>query len=75
MNHVITTTSGALSDTIAELIGKAVSFVSDTNEKLVLRRQYRKTISELSSLTGRELADLGLNKSCIQAAAYEAVYG
>ena len=75
MNHVITTTSGALSDTIAELIGKAVSFVSHTNEKLVLRRQYRKTISELSSLTGRELADLGLNKSCIHAAAYEAVYG
>ena len=75
MNHVITTTSGALSDTIAELIGKAVSFVSDTNEKLVLRRQYRKTISELSSLTGRELTDLGLNKSCIHAAAYEAVYG
>lgn len=75
MNHVITTTSGALSETIAELIGKAVSFVSHTNEKLVLHRQYRQTVSELSSLTGRELADLGLNKSCIKAAAYEAVYG
>lgn len=38
-------------------------------------RAYRRTVAELSVLGGSELADLGLNRSSIHAAAYEAVYG
>ena len=75
MNYVVSTTSGALNDAIAELVGKAVSLVSNAAEAFALKREYRKTVSELSSLSGRELADLGLNRSSIRAAAYEAVYG
>ncbi|WP_298805458.1 DUF1127 domain-containing protein [uncultured Lentibacter sp.] len=75
MNYVVSTSSGALSEAIAELVGKAVSFASNAVETVALKRQYRQTVSELSSLSGRELADLGLNRSSIHAAAYEAVYG
>ncbi|WP_438991275.1 DUF1127 domain-containing protein [Lentibacter sp.] len=75
MNYVVSTTSGALSDAIAELVGKAVSLASNAAETMTLKRQYRQTVSELSGLSGRELADLGLNRSSIHAAAYEAVYG
>ena len=38
-------------------------------------RSYRKTVSELQKLTGRELDDLGINRSSITASAREAVYG
>ena len=75
MNYVVSTTSGALNDAIAELVGKAVSLVSNAAEAFALKREYRKTVSELSSLSGRELAHLGLNRSSIHAAAFEAVYG
>jgi uncharacterized protein YjiS (DUF1127 family) len=38
-------------------------------------RLYRRTLSELQELSGRELADLGLNRSMLRRAAQEAVYG
>ena len=38
-------------------------------------RQYRRTLDELSMLTRRELADLGLNRSMLQSVAREAAYG
>ncbi len=37
-------------------------------------RVYRKTVNELSALSARELADLGLNRSMIKRIALEAVY-
>lgn len=37
-------------------------------------RLYSETMSELNSLTGRELADLGLTRSMIRSVAYSAVY-
>ncbi|WP_316013890.1 DUF1127 domain-containing protein [Roseobacter sp. HKCCA0434] len=37
-------------------------------------RQYRRTVNELSALSGAELADLGLSRASIHSAAYEAVY-
>lgn len=37
-------------------------------------RLYNRTVSELSSLSGRELADLGLSRSEIKRVAYQAAY-
>ena len=45
------------------------------HETMAKRALYRKTISELQSLTGRELADLGIHRSTIKGIAYEAAFG
>jgi uncharacterized protein YjiS (DUF1127 family) len=37
-------------------------------------RMYRKTVNELSALSSRELADLGLNRSMLKRVAYQAAY-
>lgn len=37
-------------------------------------RIYRTTVNELSALTNRDLADLGLSRSMISSIAYEAAY-
>ncbi|WP_371157076.1 DUF1127 domain-containing protein [Jannaschia sp. 2305UL9-9] len=38
-------------------------------------RLYRQTVNELSDLSNRELADLGLSRSMIRSIALEAAYG
>ncbi|AVO36726.1 DUF1127 domain-containing protein [Pukyongiella litopenaei] len=38
-------------------------------------RMYRRTLTELSALSARELDDLGLNRSMVQSIAFEATYG
>ncbi len=38
-------------------------------------RVYRKTVSELSALSSRELDDLGLSRSMIKRTSLEAAYG
>ncbi|WP_438273476.1 DUF1127 domain-containing protein [Thioclava arctica] len=45
------------------------------SEALARRKVYRQTLSELRSLNGRELDDLGLHASMITRVAYEAAYG
>ena len=37
-------------------------------------RLYSQTVSELSELSGRDLADLGLSRSMIESVAFSAVY-
>ena len=37
-------------------------------------RLYRRTVAELSALSGRELADLGLHRSMIRRVALQAAY-
>jgi len=39
------------------------------------RRAYRRTLDELSALSNRDLADIGLHRSEIARAAKESVYG
>lgn len=42
--------------------------------KFARYRLYREAYNELSELSGRDLADLGLNRSMIKRVAYQAAY-
>jgi uncharacterized protein YjiS (DUF1127 family) len=44
-------------------------------EKAEKRKVYRTTLTELQSLSNRDLADLGLSRSMIPNIAFEAAYG
>ena len=46
-----------------------------SSEAFTAWRHYRRTLSELQDLSVRELDDLGLNRSMLRRAAFEAVYG
>ncbi len=57
---------------IASRLAGAMASFSDAYAR---HKTYRKTVAELQSLTGRELADIGLNRSMIKSVATEAAYG
>lgn len=44
-------------------------------QRLVDYRAYRRTVAELSKLSNSDLADLGMTRTTINAAARKAVYG
>lgn len=44
-------------------------------ERVARYRVYRETMLELSSLSDRDLRDLGMSRASITAVAYEAAYG
>jgi uncharacterized protein YjiS (DUF1127 family) len=54
---------------------RIASFRAQLADKAAKRRVYHQTLSELQSLTIRDLADLGMSRSMIQSVAYEAAYG
>lgn len=57
-------------------IGARIARVrDDIRAALEQRRIYTTTLNELSALTSRELADLGIDRSNIQSVAYQAAYG
>lgn len=66
VNH-ITAHKGTLADT-------GLAFLDALKVKFARYRVYRATINELSALTNRELADLGLNRSMIKRLAFQAAY-
>lgn len=66
VNHI-----SASKGTVAE---NGLAFVEALKVKFARYRVYRETISELSSLSNRELADLGLNRSMIKRLALQAAY-
>ena len=43
-------------------------------EKMARHATYRATVAELNTLSGRDLADLGIHRSSIRSIAYEAAY-
>jgi len=55
-------------------IASPVGFLDALLVKFVRYRLYRQTVNELSALTSRDLADLGLNRSEIKRVAYQAAY-
>lgn len=50
-------------------------FFSSILDGFARYRVYRETMLELSNLSDRELADLGLHRSNLRSVAYEAAYG
>ena len=50
------------------------TLVADLRSRFARRRIYRKTLSELASLSDRELSDLGLNRGVIRRVAWQAAY-
>jgi uncharacterized protein YjiS (DUF1127 family) len=49
--------------------------LKQASEAYTAWRHYRRTLSELQDLSVREMDDLGLNRSNLRQAAFEAVYG
>ena len=57
------------------LIGdRFVALTKSLGERFEKYRTYRQTLSELASLSNRDLADLGLCRTQIRSVAYEHVY-
>ncbi|MEI4485955.1 DUF1127 domain-containing protein [Frigidibacter sp. MR17.14] len=64
----LSTTDRGFADRVAALFRS----MSEARQR---RKVFRQTLGELRSLTSRELADLGLNRSMITRVAAEAAYG
>ncbi len=57
------------------LTERTVAWFGQLGQSWQRYRLYRRTLDELSGLSNRELADLGLSRSGIRAIAYDAAYG
>ena len=68
-------TTYTAASTITPMTGGLLSTISGTIEAVVKYRQYRKTITELRSLSTKELSDIGLSLSAIKSVARETIYG
>ena len=68
-------TTHTAASTITPMSGGLLSTISGTIEAVVKYRQYRKTITELRSLSTKELSDIGLSLSTIKSVARETIYG
>ena len=55
--------------------GGVAQMLQAVRAKYAQYRVYRETLTELNALSGRELADLGLNRSMLKRIALEAAYG
>ena len=54
---------------------RVAAYLDEKRSAYAKYRMYRRTVNELSALSGAELADLGLSRGSITSVAYEAVYG
>lgn len=63
-----------ISEARAGLTDRIRGFFADVNERIARAKVFRTTYAELNSLSGRELADLGLHRSELRRIAYEAAY-
>lgn len=56
------------------LNARFATLLTNLRARLARRKIYTQTLRELQSLSNRELADLGLNRSIIRRVAYQAAY-
>lgn len=57
------------------LFGRIAHAATALGTRYARYRLFRTTLAEMQQLSDRELADLGLSRSTIRRAAYEAAYG
>ena len=55
-------------------VANPLAFVEVLMNRFSRYKMYRRTLNELSALSDRELADLGLNRSGLRRMAYQAAY-
>lgn len=58
-----------------DITGRFMATLKSAKLRFANHRVYRKTVSELSALSARELNDLGISPSMIKRIALEAAYG
>lgn len=58
----------------SDFVARITAFAAEQRQAFSQWKLYRRTVSELSELSSRELNDLGLNRSTIHATAYDVVY-
>ena len=58
----------------SSVLARISAFFADLSERSARHTTYRKTVSELSELTDRELNDLGISRAMITNIAHEAAY-
>ena len=58
----------------ASIADRFAAFFKISKEALERRRVYLRTVAELTNLSDRDLADLGLSRTNINAIAHEAAY-
>lgn len=68
------TDTHARGDLTERALATVAQFLENAATRHAQRRVYRETISELSALSGRDLADLGIHFGEIKRIAYEAAY-
>lgn len=62
--------------TVGTSFGQRIADIRATlTDRMVRAKVYRTTVTELSNLTDRDLADLGIARSSIRGIALEAAYG
>lgn len=71
MAQPMVTRYGAAPTAWFDLLGSA----SAAMQQIEASRAYHRTVRELSALSNRDLADLGLHRSEIRRVAYDTVYG
>lgn len=57
------------------IAGRFGNLLADLRDYLSRRALYRQTVRELSALSTRDLADLGINRGMIRSVAYDAAWG
>lgn len=62
-------------DVVERLLGLSARFLETTAQRYAARRVYRTTLTELSALSDRELADLGMHRSHIKRIAWISAFG
>ena len=63
-----------LSAPIETLAGRSSAWIETVKARVARYRVYRDTLNELSGLSNRDLADLGLHRSELRRVAYQAAY-
>lgn len=55
-------------------LSSLTDWLKGVQTRFARHRRFRRTLNELSALSNRDLADLGLNRSMLKRVAYQAAY-